>query len=170
MEKTRVDWLTGQQGGSIINDCKTLKHPGATLTQEWASLEQMPEGLSMSGIPMALLSRVASEKTTSVDSTLPQVSKHAASFLEDAVATMRARAVQRDAVGSGERSMARAVTIFNAWTDNKLSTEDGWRFMIALKQAREIQGKYNEDDYVDAAAYFGLLGEEESGNSARKKV
>lgn len=82
-------------------------------------------------------------------------------FLEEASATMKARAQLRDAQG-GERSMARTVAIFNAWTGNNISEDDGWRFMIALKQAREVQGKYNRDDYVDLAAYCGLLGEFES--------
>ena len=91
-----------------------------------------------------------------------QPGKHASSFLEDAVSTMKQRAAQRDASGSGERSMERTVNIFNAWTGNKLTVQDGWRFMIALKQAREIQGNFHEDDYVDLAAYAGLLGEDRS--------
>lgn len=85
------------------------------------------------------------------------------SFLEEASNTMKARAQLRDAQG-GERSMARTVAIFNAWTGNTISEDDGWRFMIALKQAREVQGKYNRDDYVDLSAYCGLLGEYESGS------
>lgn len=85
------------------------------------------------------------------------------SFLEEASQTMKARAQLRDAQG-GERSMAKTVAIFNAWTGNNLSEDDGWRFMISLKQAREVQGKYNRDDYVDLAAYCGLLGEYESGS------
>ena len=84
-------------------------------------------------------------------------------FLEEASETMKARAQLRDAQG-GERSMAKTVAIFNAWTGNNLSEDDGWRFMISLKQAREVQGKYNRDDYVDLAAYCGLLGEFESGS------
>lgn len=86
-------------------------------------------------------------------------------FLDEAVATMKARAALRDAGEEGERSMAKAVAIFNAWTGNSVSTEDGWRFMIALKQAREIQGLFHRDDYVDLAAYSGLLGEEKSRKS-----
>ncbi len=83
------------------------------------------------------------------------------SFLEEAGKTLRDRAALRDAP-KGERSMARTVAIFNAWTASNLSEQDGWRFMIALKQAREIQGKFNRDDYVDLAAYSGLLGENQS--------
>jgi hypothetical protein len=94
---------------------------------------------------------------------------HAHAFLEESVNVMKQRAALRDAPG-GERSMAKTVAIFNAWTGNTLSVEDGWRFMIALKQAREIQGSFNADDYTDAAAYFGLLGEEESGGPRRKPI
>lgn len=83
------------------------------------------------------------------------------SFLEEALSVMKQRAALRDAPG-GERSMAKTVAIFNAWTDNNLSIEDGWRFMLALKQAREIQGKFHADDYADGSAYFALLGEERS--------
>lgn len=91
------------------------------------------------------------------------VTNSAHGFLEEASEAMKARASLRDAQG-GERSMAKTVAIFNAWTGSNMSEDDGWRFMIALKQAREIQGKYNRDDYVDLAAYCGLLGEFESGS------
>jgi hypothetical protein len=74
---------------------------------------------------------------------------------------MRQRAILREAA-EGERSIPKAVAIYNAWTGQYLTEEDGWRFMIALKQAREIQGQFHSDDYVDGAAYFGLLGEERS--------
>lgn len=98
---------------------------------------------------------------------LAAIGKPAQSFLEKAADTMKARAQLRDQP-AGERSMARTVAIFNAWTGNNLSVEDGWRFMISLKQAREIQGFYNEDDYIDLVSYSSLLGEEESGNVKRK--
>ena len=78
-------------------------------------------------------------------------------FLDEAVETMRKRAIQRDS--EQERSMAKTVAIFNAWTGSSMSEADGWRFMICLKQAREIQGKFHKDDYVDLSAYAGLLGE-----------
>lgn len=91
-------------------------------------------------------------------------------FLEEAAQTMRARAALRDAQETGERSMERTVSIFNIWTGNNLSVKDGWRFMVALKQAREIQGKYNRDDYVDLAAYASLLGEEEAKDNGTKQV
>ena len=87
--------------------------------------------------------------------------KPAHTILQEGVDTLAARAKLRDAAG-GERSMARTVAIFNAWTGGNMSEQDGWRFMIALKQAREVQGKFNLDDYVDMASYAALLGENQS--------
>ena len=128
---------------------------------------------SMNDIPPLTLADTfeltASDAKAASKNAEPLVKEHAHSFLDEAVTTMKARAVLRDSHGSGERSMEKTVAIFNAWTGNTISVEDGWRFMVALKQAREIQGFYNRDDYVDAAAYFGLLGEEESGNASRRK-
>ncbi len=79
-------------------------------------------------------------------------------FLYEARQTLIDRADKRDS-GSGERSMARAVGIFQAWTGIELSEADGWRFMLALKMARERQGGYHADDYVDLCGYASLLGE-----------
>lgn len=79
-------------------------------------------------------------------------------FLKLAAGAMTERAKTRDAQ-SGERSMARAVAIFRAHTGIELSESDGWRFMLALKMAREIQGDYHPDDYTDLAGYAALLGE-----------
>lgn len=90
-------------------------------------------------------------------------------ILDTALEQLRDRAEKRDNP-NGERSMARAVSIFNSWTSNNLSEDDGWRFMIALKQAREIQGKPHMDDYVDGAGYFALLGESVSKDSEEEAV
>lgn len=59
----------------------------------------------------------------------------------------------------GERSMARAVAIFNAATGQDLSEHDGWMFMVALKAARIYANPKKLDSYVDGAAYFGLAAE-----------
>lgn len=91
----------------------------------------------------------------------------AVSFLENGVKILGERAKLRDQPG-GERSMAKTVAIFNAWTGNNLSISDGWRFLVALKQAREFSGQFHADDYEDGANYFALLGEEESVNEARQ--
>lgn len=123
-----------------------------------------PIGTPIPGIPPSTVSSVYDGHELN----LP-ISRHAASFLDEAVSTMKQRASQRDAGDNGERSMAKTTDIFNAWTGNNISVEDGWRFMIALKLAREVQGSYHADDYVDLAAYASLLGEEESGNPSRQK-
>ena len=69
--------------------------------------------------------------------------------------------IERDSP-EGERSMEKACNIFKAWTGISLCEEDGWRFMICLKQAREYQGSFIADDYVDIAGYSALLAECES--------
>lgn len=87
------------------------------------------------------------------------------SFTAPAILALGAQALQdrassRDQPG-GERSMARAVDMFNAYAggDRRMSETDGWMFMVFLKAARAVQGKVNEDDYIDGAAYFALAGE-----------
>jgi hypothetical protein len=86
-------------------------------------------------------------------------------LLSDAIAQMKDRAVQRDASGTGERSMAATIKVFNALTGHNITEEEGWEFMIALKLVRGRQGIFRADDYVDAAAYSALLGECKSGNT-----
>ena len=79
------------------------------------------------------------------------------SFLEEAGTVMKQRATLRDKP-EGERSMAAIVRTFNALTGKELTESEGWEFMILLKMVRGRQGNYNRDDYVDLAAYGGLLG------------
>lgn len=83
-------------------------------------------------------------------------------FLYEGANAMAERAKSRDAEG-GERSMASTVAAFNALTGHKLSEEEGWEFMILLKLVRGRQGGFRADDYVDGAAYCGLLGEAAAG-------
>lgn len=119
-------------------------------------------------IPTSTIQAQAPYGPASISTKMPPAIEAAHTFLEEGAKVLAARAQLRDSAG-GERSMATTVAIFNAWTGLGLSVEDGWRFMIALKQAREIQGTYHRDDYVDGANYFALLGEEESGNARRRK-
>ncbi|NCQ56159.1 hypothetical protein GW797_08050 [Candidatus Parcubacteria bacterium] len=86
-----------------------------------------------------------------------QVDK-AHTFLEEAGTVMKQRAALRDKP-EGERSMEAIVSTFNALTGKGLTEAEGWEFMILLKMVRGRQGNYNRDDYVDLAAYGGLLGE-----------
>ena len=71
---------------------------------------------------------------------------------------MSDRAALRDAP-SGERSMNRAVSAFNALEGVNLTETQGWRFMAVLKHARATQGEFCLDDYEDWAAYAALAGE-----------
>lgn len=79
-------------------------------------------------------------------------------FLESAAQHMKDRAEQRDS-GAGERSMEKTVAAFNTIYNQKLTTEEGWMFMVLLKMVRASNGVFVADDYEDGAAYFGLAGE-----------
>lgn len=85
---------------------------------------------------------------------------NAPAILREAGNTLNQRGVDYDGKG-GERSMAHAVQIFNTIVkrEGAMSEQDGWIFMLALKQARMMQGKPKMDTYVDLAGYAGLLGE-----------
>lgn len=95
----------------------------------------------------------------------PAYGPTAPDFLLEAADTIGQRAAERDRA-EGERSMRRAVRIFNelrAGTcvngSGALTERDGWLFMACLKLARMQGGKYRRDDYVDGAAYIALAGE-----------
>lgn len=92
-------------------------------------------------------------------------SQQAHTFLEEAGTVMKERAKLRDKP-EGERSMEAIVKTFNALTGKNLTEAEGWEFMLILKMVRGRQGSFHRDDYVDLAAYSGLLGECES--TARK--
>lgn len=82
-------------------------------------------------------------------------------ILDEALKSLRQRGVEYDGKGyqGGERSMAKTVEIFKAWTGIELSELDGWRFMQCLKMARSLTGKPKLDTYVDRAGYSALEGE-----------
>lgn len=73
--------------------------------------------------------------------------------------TIGNRAAERDSA-EGERSMERAVQMFNVWRGTRAHTpmteHDGWAFMVFLKLARAAEGKHRRDDWVDGAAYMAL--------------
>ena len=84
-------------------------------------------------------------------------------FLLEAADAIDHRAAERDHAG-GERSMMRAVDMFNAWrgaegSADALHETDGWVFMALLKLSRARGGSYRRDDFVDGAAYIALAGE-----------
>jgi len=78
-------------------------------------------------------------------------------ILEIAGDQIEDRAAERDI--HAERSMKRTVAIFNAYSEHKLTEEEGWMFMVCVKMARSRGEKTNIDHYVDGAALFGLAGE-----------
>lgn len=83
----------------------------------------------------------------------------AESFLNQAASTMQQRGKDYDQP-TGERSMGRTVTAFNAITGHSLTEQDGWEFMLILKQVRQWSTpKYHEDSAVDSVAYAALLAE-----------
>lgn len=83
-------------------------------------------------------------------------------FLEQGLQHMQGRAATYDKTSmGGERSMNACVNAFIAITgDGQMDTpERGWMFMVLLKLTRSQQGKFKTDNYEDAAAYCGLMGE-----------
>lgn len=60
----------------------------------------------------------------------------------------------------GERSMNRAVQMFNVWRGQRghspMCEADGWAFMVFLKLARAAEGKHRRYDWVDGSAYMAL--------------
>lgn len=94
--------------------------------------------------------------TTTAGTTLPT----APDLLIEAADTIGNRSAERDNA-DGERSMARAVQMFNVWRGPSnhrwgLAEADGWAFMVFLKLARAAEGKHRRDDWVDGAAYMAL--------------
>lgn len=85
--------------------------------------------------------------------------KSAHGLLLEAAETLNSRGKERDKP-NGERSMACAVRIYNAiHPELAMSEVQGWRFMQCLKLAREVQGGFKEDDYLDGIGYAALKAE-----------
>jgi hypothetical protein len=82
-------------------------------------------------------------------------------FLEEASNAMKARAALRD-TPEGERTASKIANVFNSLTGRDISESEAWLFLVVLKLVRGMAGKFHADDYVDAAAYIGLLGSHES--------
>ena len=97
--------------------------------------------------------------TTTLIDTNTTTRSSAPELLIEAADTIGNRASERDNA-DGERSMARAVQMFNVWRSPHarpgLSEHDGWAFMVFLKLARAAEGKHRRDDWVDGAAYMAL--------------
>lgn len=154
-----------------------LGHPGPDSSND-NSANSSTSGTRKSN-PTTLGEYIAAKSSDGVDQASVDLAKNlgdpwfgkrrpAPEFLDEAAKTMRARAQLRDKP-SGERSMELIIKTFNTLTGHNLTTAEGWELMILLKMVRGRQGFYDRDSYVDGAAYFSLLGEEESTNSKRQK-
>lgn len=77
---------------------------------------------------------------------------HAASHLE-------ARAGTYDTPG-GERSMGKAIAVFNAFHGTNLSESQGWHLLQILKDVRLFSSpSYHQDSAEDCVAYAALKAE-----------
>jgi hypothetical protein len=82
-----------------------------------------------------------------------------ATLLRQAADVIDERGRQRDTAG-GERSMKRAVEMFNVMSGGCVLTElDGWLFMCVLKMSRATAGRFHLDDFTDLAGYAALAAE-----------
>lgn len=95
--------------------------------------------------------------------TPPESSVKADRLLRDGADAIADRADSRDT--EEERSMARTVNGFwaihgaNILARGYMTEEEGWQFMVNLKQSRAAAGGFVEDDYADLSAYGALAGE-----------
>lgn len=87
------------------------------------------------------------------------MSKSAPDLLTDAASLLAERGKTYDQ-SSGERSMLRTVTAFNAITGANMTEAQGWLFMQLLKDVRQwSKADYHADSAEDAIAYCALKAE-----------
>ena len=80
-------------------------------------------------------------------------------FLAEAADIMDARGKTYDQP-TGERSMGKTVTAFNAITGHQLREAEGWLLLQLLKDARQwSRTGYHEDSAKDCVAYAALKAE-----------
>lgn len=90
-------------------------------------------------------------------------------ILKQGNAEMKDRAKTYDAP-EGERSMGKAIAMFNELKGTDLSEFDGWQFMEILKMVRGNQGDFKLDNFVDGAAYAALAGEAAANDAEKPKT
>lgn len=90
----------------------------------------------------------------------PYVGDNALDFLSKGKDILSERA-EEYSVPTGERNMAKTVTMFNTLTGHNLSVVEGWKFMAMLKMVRsqKVDGSFHEDSYVDLINYTALAAE-----------
>jgi hypothetical protein len=99
------------------------------------------------------------QKKPKTETCAPLVLPTAPVLLEKALGHLSDCAVTYDAP-QGERSMGKTVAAFNIIHGTSLTEEQGWSFMVLLKQVRSASGgKLKMDNYEDGAAYAALQGE-----------
>lgn len=86
-------------------------------------------------------------------------SPSACMFLKNASDTLEARGREYNKTGQ-ERSMKAIVEAFNAVTGHKLTTTEGWKFMVLLKLVRLSASPGHRDSAVDLVGYSALTAEE----------
>ena len=80
-------------------------------------------------------------------------------ILDKAAGHMRDRASTYDSA-KGERSMGKAVAMFNACHGTQLTEEQGWHLMELVKHVRYFTAPgYHADSVEDGVAYAALRGE-----------
>ena len=95
-------------------------------------------------------------------------------YLQQALDALKQRASVRDQ--DSERSMAQAVKIYNSMARVPLTESEGWRFMLALKLARGMQGGFHADDrqlrHALAHQLHGLVAQRgvHGGNPRRRRA
>lgn len=72
--------------------------------------------------------------------------------LEQAITEVGGRADTYDSP-EGEESMPKIIAMFNLLYGTDLTVEQGWQFMVILKQVRSSAGEFKRDNYVDQTAY-----------------
>lgn len=83
----------------------------------------------------------------------------AAEFLQVAADTMNLRGKTYDQP-TGERSMGKAVSMFNICTGHALSESEGWLLLQLLKDVRQwSRAEYHADSALDCVAYAALKAE-----------
>lgn len=82
----------------------------------------------------------------------------AARILRRSAEIIEQRAASRDQP-NGEKSMAKAVQMFNVCYGTCLTEVQGWHFMELLKMVRSAYGCYTPDDYEDKLGYAALAAE-----------
>lgn len=87
-------------------------------------------------------------------------SMKAPDMLTQAAAVLTERGKQYDQPG-GERSMGKAITMFNAATGRNLRESEGWLLLELLKIVRDCNtpDKPHEDSLLDGVAYSALKAE-----------